>query len=98
MANFTCYSYGVTTWIVWDVIHKNSKILPDNARIQENILYIENVKKINQGTYECQGETEEEYPWSQKKVQFAARCTLGVEGNNDVTCRFLPRSEVSRVM
>ena len=48
--------------------------------MQGNLLFIVNVKKENEGIYQCIGETEEEYTWSERKVQFAAQSKLIVIG------------------
>ena len=87
--NFTCESYGYTYWLVWDKSHDILKKLPRNARVKKNVLYIENINIKNQGIYECQGETEEEYLWSEQNVKFAARCTLAVSGKHKIVIIFL---------
>ena len=51
-----------------------------NVRWYGKILEIRDIMKYNKGRYECYGETDEKYSWSEKKVLFRAQAYLEVIG------------------
>ncbi len=72
----TCKSSYEVKW------YYSKGTLPKNVELQGNTLIIKHAQMYNEGRYVCTGDTDEIYPWSGNKVQFAAytflklRCKL----------------------
>ena len=74
--SFECDSQGNTKWFFVALSNNALLDIPFNAHVTSNTLYIDYVRKINEGVYECQGELDEYYKDTYDKVKFAARAVL----------------------
>ena len=74
--SFDCKSHGYIKWYLVNIFNNILSDVPLNARPKSNALFIDHVTSMNEGIYECQGESDEYYEDTYEKMKFAARSVL----------------------
>ncbi len=74
-ARFKCISHGLVKW------NFSEGPLPNNIYTHHTVLFIRKASHYNSGTYECHGQTNNNYEWSNEPMYFYSKATLTVLGN-----------------
>ena len=74
--SFDFKSHGYIRWYVVNMFKNTLSDIPFNAHLKSNALFIDHVTSMNEGIYECQGESDEYYEGTYEKIKFAASSIL----------------------